>query len=89
MGLGSTARKLQGLTDTAEELYAKISEVLDRVRGIESSIEHTDERVEELNDRLDRQAAILEAIAEDHDIDIEAVTPEEEPATPTESESEA
>lgn len=73
MGLGSTARKLQGLTDTAEELYSKLSEVLERVRDIEESIETTNTRVTEMNDRLDRQDAVLDAVADELGIDVEAI----------------
>lgn len=75
MGLGSTARKLQTLSDTAEELYHKLGEILERVQGIEESIEDSRERVTAVEARLDRQEALLEAVAREHDIDVEAVAP--------------
>lgn len=73
MGLGSTARKLQALSDTAEELYRKLGEVLERVREIEASIEGTDERLAAIETRLDRQEALLGAIAEASGVDPAAV----------------
>lgn len=77
MGLGSTARRVQQLTDTAEELYGKISEVLDRVREIESSIEETNERVTEIEARLDRQERLLEALADDRGVNAEPTRSDE------------
>lgn len=69
MGLGSTARKIQTLTDTAEELYHKLQEVLERVRGIQTSIEDSAEQLDSIDARLDRQEALIEAIAEANGID--------------------
>ena len=69
MGLGSTARKIQALTDTAEELYRKLGEILDRVHAIEESIETSGDRLTEIEARLARQDALLEAIARDAGID--------------------
>lgn len=79
MGLGSTARRLQGLTDTAEELYHKITEVLERVRDIETAIDRTSEQVDEMEYRLEQQHALVRAIAEEHDLDIDAILDEVEP----------
>lgn len=73
MGLGSTARKIQALTETAEELYRKIGEVLERVRAIETSIEDSSARLTSMEERLDRQEALLEAIARVHDIDVDGL----------------
>lgn len=78
MGLGSTARKIQGLTDTAEELYGKLTEVLERVREIETAIDETKGRVGEIDARLERQSAILEAIAEEHGIALDEIVTEDE-----------
>lgn len=69
MGLGSTARRLQNLTDTAEELYKKLGEILERIRQIEGSIEESSDRLESIEARLDRQEALLEALAEAEGID--------------------
>lgn len=96
MGLGSTARRLQQLGDTAEELYGKLSEVLDRVRGIEGSIEETNEHVTAIETRLDRQERLLEALAEangldptEYELDESVATEGEAPEPPTASETDA
>lgn len=73
MGLGSTARKLQALSDTAEELYRKLGEILDRVHAIEESIEDSSDRLAAMETQLARQEALLEALARDHDIDPDAI----------------
>lgn len=75
MGLGSTARKIQKLSDTAEELYKKLGEILERIRGIEESIEDSRERVAAVEARLERQEALIEAIAREHDLDPAEVAP--------------
>ena len=69
MGLGSTARKIQTLSDRAEELYRKIGEVLERIQGIAETIEDTHDRLDDIDRRLARQEALLEAVAEANDID--------------------
>ncbi|MFP4589983.1 MAG: DUF5798 family protein [Halobacteriales archaeon] len=74
MGLGSTAKRVQRLSEVAEELYGKLSEVLDRVRDIEGAIEETNDRVTAIEARLDRQERLLEALAEANGVDVEAVT---------------
>lgn len=71
MGLGSTARKIQKLSDTAEELYHKLGEILERIREIEHSIEDSSDRLRTIEHRLDQQAVLIEAIAEANDIDPE------------------
>ncbi len=73
MGLGATAKKIQMLSDTAEDLYHKLTEVLERVRGIETSIEETNERVTTIEHRLDQHGALIEAIAEANGVDVEEV----------------
>ena len=80
MGLGATAKKIQMLSDTAEDLYRKLTEVLERVRGIETSIEETNERVTTIEYRLDQQRALIEAIAVEYDLDVEEILAEVEPS---------
>ncbi len=70
MGLGSTAKKLQTLTDTAETLYEQLGDLRDRVVGLEQTTEDTNERIERLETELEQHRAILEAIAEEQDIDL-------------------
>lgn len=73
MGLGSTAQKIQKLADTAETLYKQLQNVQERLIRVENTAMETGETVDELEDELTEQRAILEAIAEDQGIDHETV----------------
>ena len=73
MGLGSTARKVQKLADLAEKLYGQVQDVRERVAGIDEDLEATTERVEHVETEQRRQRALLEAIAEEHGVDVEQV----------------
>lgn len=76
MGLGSTAKKIQTLADRAEQLYEQLIELRERVIKLEEATETTSERVEELAGEQRQQQALLKAIADEHDIDVEAVLAE-------------
>ncbi|MFC7080892.1 DUF5798 family protein [Halorussus caseinilyticus] len=69
MGFGSTAKKVQKLADTAEKLYSKLNELREQVAEMREQLDSTSERVERLERENARQRALLEAIAEEHDID--------------------
>ncbi|MFB6110177.1 MAG: DUF5798 family protein [Halodesulfurarchaeum sp.] len=74
MGLGSTAKKLQRVVDIADELYEKLNDLTTELTTLHDSIEETNDRVASLEDELQRQRSVLEAIAEEEGIDVEAVT---------------
>lgn len=80
MGLGSTAKKLQGLADRAEQLYKQLKDVRARVIGMEESVEHHQQRLDEVETQVREQRALLEALAAEEDIDADAVTAGVEPA---------
>ncbi len=86
MGLGSTAKKIQKISDVAEKLYANIRDVRERVVSLEESADETNERVTRLERRVQRQSAILEAMAEQQGIDVEA-TVDEADIEPVEAET--
>ncbi|WP_227354382.1 DUF5798 family protein [Haladaptatus salinisoli] len=73
MGLGSTAKKIQKVADTAEKLYAKLNELREQVLAIRDSLEATNERVERLEAENAKQRALVEALAEERGIDVESV----------------
>lgn len=72
MGLGSTAKKLQRVADVAEEMYARLNEVRGTLASVEDTIDDTHGRVEELERQVAQQRALLEALAEREDVDVEA-----------------
>ena len=78
MGLGSTAKKLQQVVDLADDLYAKINDLKSDMAAMRQTIDDTKEGVDRLEDRLDEQERLLEAIAEAEDVAVE--TPEESTA---------
>jgi TolA-binding protein len=76
MGLGSTAKKIQTLADRAEQLYVKLKEVHERVLSVEGTVEDTQTRVSELENQLERQRVVIEALAADRGIDVDAAVAE-------------
>jgi septal ring factor EnvC (AmiA/AmiB activator) len=73
MGLGSTAKKLQTVADRAEQLYAQVKDVSERLMGVEESTTETVQRVRTLERELAEQRALVEAIAEEQGVDVDAV----------------
>lgn len=73
MGLGSTAKKLQTVADTAEKLYAKLNELRDQVHDMRDTLETTNQRVERLEADNAHQRALIEALAREQGIDVDDV----------------
>ncbi|MFB6120629.1 MAG: DUF5798 family protein [Halobacteriaceae archaeon] len=76
MGFGSTAKKVQKLADTAEKLYGRLDEVRQQVVETRKTVNDSNERLRELEREMAAQRAVLDAIAEDHDVDVAAVRDE-------------
>ena len=97
MGLGSTAQKLQVMAERAEQVYSQIMELREQIAALRETVEHTGDRVEEIDLRTEKQSALITAIAEEQGIDVDAVLTEaaiedadEAPdPDPTQSDSEA
>lgn len=73
MGLGSTAKKLQRVADLAEDLVGRLNELRDRVNTMEETVDTTNERVATMQEDLATQRALIEALAEAEDVDVESV----------------
>lgn len=73
MGLGSTARKLQELADAAEKLFRQLSDLRERVNGLEEDLQETSDRVIDIETEQREQRALLEAVAEGQGVDVDAV----------------
>ncbi len=73
MGLGSTAKKIQMLSDSAEKMYRQVQEMQGRIVGLEEEVDETHETVTRLDDRVAEQRALLVAIAEEQGLDAEAI----------------
>jgi len=76
MGLGSTAKKLQTLGDTAEKMYNRVGELKEQLQDLRETVETTGDQVDHLEHRVERQEALLEAIATEHDVDVESALAE-------------
>ncbi len=73
MGLGGTAKKLQTVMDSAEKLYAKMNEIIGELKALQREVEDTSEQVDHLERDLAEQRALVEALATQQGIDVEAV----------------
>ncbi|WP_121822094.1 DUF5798 family protein [Halostella salina] len=76
MGLGSTAKKLQNVADRAEQLYKQLADVRERVMKLEKTTTETGDRVERMETELEKQRAVLDAIAADRGIDVDQLLAE-------------
>jgi septal ring factor EnvC (AmiA/AmiB activator) len=76
MGLGSTAKKLQQIADMAEDVYARLNQLREQVNETRETVIETKDRVDDVDRELAEQRAIIEALAEEQGVDIEAITAE-------------
>ncbi|WP_423999190.1 DUF5798 family protein [Haloarcula salina] len=73
MGLGSTAKKIQKVAEIADELYTKVNELKAQLEALRDTVEETNDRVDGMDRELAEQRALIEALAEQQDIDTDAV----------------
>jgi len=76
MPLGGVTDKVQKILDTAAELYRRVTELREQVMEVRETVQETNERVAALENKLDQQGAILEALAEHEDIDVDQLVTE-------------
>ena len=76
MGLGSTAKTVQRLSDLAEKLYKQVNEVLERVSALQERVESASDDIAAVRREQREQRAILAALAEEQGVDVEAVLAE-------------
>ena len=73
MGLGSTAKKLQRVTDVAEELFKQVKDLRQRMSRLEDDLTTTRERVDDLSVEQRKQRALLEAVADAQGVAVDDV----------------
>ncbi|MFC7232950.1 DUF5798 family protein [Saliphagus sp. GCM10025308] len=73
MGLGSTAKKIQSLSDRAEAMYRQVQELQQRIIHLEEEVDDTHNTVTKLDHNVTEQRALLLAIADEHGIDGEQI----------------
>jgi len=73
MGLGGTAKKLQKVMDAAEQLYSKMNEIIGELKDLQSEVERTSQQVDRMERDLAEQRALLEALADEWNLDVDEV----------------
>ncbi|WP_053948165.1 DUF5798 family protein [Halolamina sediminis] len=76
VGLGSTAEKLQTVAEKAEKLYERMNKLREEVEETQQAVDETQRRVGRVEEELAEQRAVLDAIAEEHDVGVDAVAAE-------------
>ncbi|MEF8778858.1 MAG: DUF5798 family protein [Natronomonas sp.] len=76
MGLGGATKKLQKVADMGEELYSRINELREQMLEVHETVKETNERVAAVENKVDGQAAILEAIAKKEGLDVDELLTE-------------
>ncbi len=76
MGLGSTAKKIQGLSDRAEAMYRQVQELQQRIINLEEEVDDTHDTVTKLDHNITEQRALLLAVADEHGLDGEQILAE-------------
>ncbi|MFC6769202.1 DUF5798 family protein [Natrinema soli] len=76
MGLGSTAKKIQGISDRAEAMYKQVQKLQQRITGLEEEMDETHDTVARMDHQLTEQRALLLAIAEEQGLDGEEILAE-------------
>lgn len=74
--LGNPGKKLQKMLDLAEELYERMNQLREQLRDLQGTVEGTSDRVETIASEQEKHRALLEALAEERDIDVDAVLDE-------------
>jgi len=69
MGLGSTAKKVQKLADVAESLQTRVQSIREDVEETQGTVKDTNERVMALEREVARQGEVLDALADELDVD--------------------
>jgi len=73
MGLGGTAKKLQKVASLAEDSYQKMNELREQLAQLRNEVQSTSEQVDGIERDLAEQRALLEALAEQQDLDVDSI----------------
>jgi len=73
MGFGSTAKKIQKVTEIADKLYERFEHLREQVNDLTDTVEETNDRVADLEAEVAAQRAVLEALAEREGVDVGSV----------------
>lgn len=90
MDIAGTKKKIQRVVKVGEETYKKINEVIEELEELQDDLAKTSEQVDHIEREQAEQRALLEALAEEQNLDVEEIldsveyperlTDEDEPA---------
>jgi len=69
MGFGSTAKKIQKVADTAEDVYQRLTALREEVEATRETVEATAERTERLEAEVAEQRAMMDRLLEANGLD--------------------
>jgi DNA anti-recombination protein RmuC len=87
MDIAGTKKRIQRLIKVAEESYKRINSLRERMDKLQTDLESTSSQVDHIGYELAEQRVLLEALAEQEDIDVETLL--EEADLPPEPDAEA
>jgi DNA anti-recombination protein RmuC len=73
MDITGTKNKIQRVIKVAEESYKKINEVIEKIDKLQKDLATTSEQVDHIERELAEQRALVERMAEQQGLDVEAV----------------
>jgi hypothetical protein len=73
VNLSNAVERIKKLGDVVEKLVEQSNEMRERVINVEENVDETKERVATLEARVERQGALVEALAREEGIDVEDV----------------
>lgn len=71
--LGNAGQKISRMVELAETLYEKVVQLREEVQALRETAQETRDRIADLERDVADQRALLEAVAEAHDLDVEAI----------------
>ena len=73
MDIAGTKKKIQRVVKVAEETYKKINQVIEQVEQLREDLEKTSEQVDHIEREQAEQRALLESLAEEQGLDVDAI----------------
>ncbi|MEF8822202.1 MAG: DUF5798 family protein [Halovenus sp.] len=73
MDITGTKNKIQRVIKVAEESYKKINEVIEKIEKLQTDLATTSDQVDHIEMELAEQRALIERLAEEQGLDIEAI----------------
>ena len=73
MDIAGTKKKIQRVVKVGEETYKKINEVIEKIEKLQTDLAKTSEQVDHIEREQAEQRALLEALAEEQNLDVDDI----------------